>query len=319
MADDEKSAGDVGGTETPTSPTPFWNALYVLRNRVIAGFVVALPVIITFIIIKWLYEFLAKDVIGYTARTLVRIWNNTDPLPETGNEPFDKLIEASRGVWFVENVLAPVTAIFLIVGVLFMLGMIFRSRWHRFFNWMMSSVPGVGVIYKSVSNVVDSIRQSGTDTQDFQRVVLVKFPHPGIKVPAFVTSSTIDSNTGKEILCIYVPTTPLPTSGYMLMVPAEEVTEISWDLQETLQAIVSGGITVPKSVEYSIGLIDKDINRKVNPQSPAAIELNQEVAQNLEPQDSDSSTNASSQTGANRSEIQNSKNHNEGGAPKSEG
>lgn len=236
---------------------PFWESFYILRNRVLAGFVVALPVIITFMIVKWLYDFLAKDVIVYTAS-----WLGQQRF-ETGNKDVDDVMQAS---WFVEYILAPVTAIILIVGVLFMLGMVFRSRWHRFFNWFMSSVPGVGMIYKSVSNVIDSIRKSNSGTENFQRVVLVKFPHPGIKVPAFVTSSTIDTNTGKEILCIYVPTTPLPTSGYMLMVPAEEVTEISWGLQETLQAIVSGGITVPETVEYTIGVVDTEaVQKSISP------------------------------------------------------
>ena len=239
------------------APGAFWNSVYILRNRVIAGLVVALPVLITFIIVKWLYDFLAKDVIVGTAQ-----WLNRNPVA-IGNEAAD---EAINTPWFVNYILAPFVAITLIVAVLFLLGMVFRSRWHRFFNWFMSNVPGVGVIYRSVSNVVDSIRQSNSGTENFQRVVLVKFPHPGIKVPAFVTSSTTDSNTGKEILCIYVPTTPIPTSGYMLMVPAEEVTEISWDLQETLQAIVSGGITVPPSVEYTIGVLDQDrVRNQVEP------------------------------------------------------
>ena len=49
---------------------------------------------------------------------------------------------------------------------------------------------------------------------------------------------------------MYVPTTPVPTSGYMLLVPEEEVIAVNWDLEETLQAIVSGGITVPNEVSY---------------------------------------------------------------------
>ena len=55
------------------------------------------------------------------------------------------------------------------------------------------------------------------------------------------------------------------------MVPAEEVTEISWDLQETLQAIVSGGITVPESVEYTIGVVDQ--NRIQPSKSPMVVDL----------------------------------------------
>ena len=256
---------------------PFWNTFYLLRNRVLAGFVVALPVIITFIIIKWLYEFLAKDVIGYTANALIRLWRVSDEPAEkanTGVPELDAAIDITREVWFVNNVLAPVTAILLIGGVLFMLGMLFRSRWHRFFDWVMSSVPGIGVIYKSVNNVIDSVRSSSAEEKKFQRVVLIKFPHPGMKVPAFVTSSCTDANTGKEILCVYVPTTPIPTSGYMILVPIEEVTEISWELQETLQAIVSGGITVPSSVEYTIGVVNKSLmpGQQMGSPSPVAYE-----------------------------------------------
>ena len=71
-----------------------------------------------------------------------------------------------------------------------------------------------------------------------------------MRVPAFVTSSCKDIHTGKTILCVYVPTTPVPTSGYMLLVPEEDVTELNWDLNDTLQAIVSGGISVPEEVGY---------------------------------------------------------------------
>ena len=69
-------------------------------------------------------------------------------------------------------------------------------------------------------------------------------------VPAFVTSSCVDVLTRKTILCVYVPTTPLPTAGYLLMVPEEEVVDIDWDVNETLAAIISGGITVPKEIGY---------------------------------------------------------------------
>ena len=71
-----------------------------------------------------------------------------------------------------------------------------------------------------------------------------------MKVPAFVTSECQEESTGETILCVYVPTTPVPTSGYMLMVPETDVVPVNWDLQETLQAIVSGGITVPEVVRY---------------------------------------------------------------------
>ena len=116
-------------------------------------------------------------------------------------------------------------------------------------EWILSNVPGVNTIYSSVSNVVNAVSNS-QGKRNFKRVVLIEFPHAGMKAPAFVTSECTETTTGKTILCVYVPTTPVPTSGYMLMVPEEEVVALNWDLEETLQAIVSGGITVPPKVTY---------------------------------------------------------------------
>ena len=219
----------------------------VLRNRVLAGFFVALPIIVTFIIIRWLYDFIAKDIILATAGWIQHFWG--DAIDSTNLPPL------------VVNYLAPVLAIVVILSTLFMLGMFFQSRTHRLIDWILKKVPLIGMIYSSVSNAIESFRKTKTESGKFQRVVLIKFPHPGIKAPAFVTSSSVDKATGRNILCVYVPTTPLPTSGYMLMVPEEEVTDITWDLPETLQAIVSGGITVPREVEYFGERVIVDISK----------------------------------------------------------
>jgi uncharacterized membrane protein len=86
--------------------------------------------------------------------------------------------------------------------------------------------------------------------QRAQRLVLVQFPHPGMKLPAFVTARCQDCETKKNLLCVYVPTTPVPTSGFFLLVPEDEVTELNWDSEQTLQAIMSGGLTAPAEVSY---------------------------------------------------------------------
>ena len=64
------------------------------------------------------------------------------------------------------------------------------------------------------------------------------FPHPGMKVPAFVTGSCRDAETQKVILQVYVPTTPVPTSGYCLLVREKEVVELNWTPEQTLRAII---------------------------------------------------------------------------------
>ena len=71
-----------------------------------------------------------------------------------------------------------------------------------------------------------------------------------MRVPAFVTSTCRDVETRKALLCVYVPTTPVPTSGYFLLVPEDEVTELDWTPEQTLQAIISGGLTAPPVISY---------------------------------------------------------------------
>ena len=204
----------------------------VIRNRVIAGIFVVLPVFITFAVISWLYNTAHTLAIGPIASGLRHAWGKADGDPS----------------WLLSAV-SSLAAILVVLSVLYIAGMFFRSRIDRAVDWILLNVPGVNTIYSSVSNVINALSNS-QGKQNFKRVVLIEFPHPGMKAPAFVTSECKEETTGKVILCVYVPTTPVPTSGYMLMIPEEDVVELNWDLEETLQAIVSGGIKVPANVTY---------------------------------------------------------------------
>jgi uncharacterized membrane protein len=218
-------------TDPPNNHTI--GTLRLIRNRVIAGLFVVLPLFITYAVIKWLYNTLYSLALQPIAYFLRYAWK----------------LENEKPSWVLEFMLSA-AAFGLVLGVLFVAGMFFRSRLHRAVDWILLNVPGVNTVYSAVSNVFNAISSSQENQEKFKRVVLVQFPHPGMKAPAFVTGECKDVQTGKTILAVYVPTTPVPTSGYMLLVPKEDVVELNWDLEDTLQAIVSGGITIPKSVTY---------------------------------------------------------------------
>ncbi len=211
---------------------------HFIRMRLVQGLFVALPFAITFWILHWLYSTLRVVIIDPIARVLVAVISGQ----------FISVDEELPS--WVENFGAPLLAVVIVLAVLYFLGMFFQSRIHRLFDWIFLQVPVVTNIYSAVRQVFVALQDQQNSAARFKRVVLVSFPHPGTKVPAFVTSTCRDESTGKTILCVYVPTTPVPTSGYMLMVPEEDVTELEWDLNQTLQAIVSGGISVPKVVQY---------------------------------------------------------------------
>ena len=89
---------------------------------------------------------------------------------------------------------------------------------------------------------------------NFKRAVLVEFPHPGMRSLAFVTNSLQDVSTGQTILSVFVLTGVMPPAGFTLFVAENSVTNIAWTANETLQAILSGGITTPSSIHFFKGL-----------------------------------------------------------------
>ena len=72
-------------------------------------------------------------------------------------------------------------------------------------------------------------------------MVLIEFPRVGIMSIGLITSSMLDTD-GEEVLSVYVPTTPIPSSGYLVIVPASEVTRTVMSVEDAMRAVISGGI-----------------------------------------------------------------------------
>lgn len=214
-------------------------AINAIRTRVIGGLLAALPIALTFWIIYWLYSTLKQvvlDPIVWFVRFAIR--------RETAAVPV--------GFWW-EHVVSPLIAIILVVTILYFLGLFVRSRLHHMVDWVLLHVPVVTTIYKALRNVFKSLDEQVRGNQ-FKRVVLVDFPHPGSRALAFVTNTLQDATTGKTILCVCVLTGVMPPAGFTLFVPEEQVTDVDWSVNQTLQAILSGGITAPTTLHYFGGL-----------------------------------------------------------------
>jgi len=229
----------LGGRGTAAKSATGWPwaraILEIVRRQVIAGLLLALPFVITFWIVYGLYSTLEVYVIGPVAQLVVRVVAG-----QTGG--------ADLPLWFTRYV-APLLGILGVILLLYFLGAFARWRLAGLIDRLLLRVPVVKVIHHAVSKIFLSLRGEG-DLTRFKRIVLVSYPHPGMRVPGFVTSSCRDAETHQTILCVYVPTTPVPTSGYMLLIPEQEVTELDWNLEETVQAVASFGFTAPNHVRY---------------------------------------------------------------------
>ena len=84
-----------------------------------------------------------------------------------------------------------------------------------------------------------------------QRVVLIDFPRPGMKVAGFVTRVMTEQGSGREMAAVYIPTTPNPTGGYLVVVPVDELTPTDWTMDQAMAFIISGGAVAPDTLPAS--------------------------------------------------------------------
>ena len=245
--DDRVSVGAGPGQPTPPSVEPpdsvlrrTWRGI---RARIFSGLLLVLPILITFWAVYWLYSSLERYLIDPLALMLlwkIRGHENDTQLP----------------AWF-ESYVATVIAIIIALLLLYLLGFFVRSRLQRGIDWVLLRLPFVSVVYSGVRNVFQALDNQRGQQRRPQRVVMISQPGSGLKMAGFVTGTSRDEATGKSILCVYVPTAPVPTNGFLFLVPEEEVTNLNWTPEQTLQTIISGGFTAPPEIGYSPGAVPK--------------------------------------------------------------
>ncbi|HEV3162926.1 MAG TPA: DUF502 domain-containing protein [Isosphaeraceae bacterium] len=234
--DDSSLAPEPRAAERkPGEPNPVRGLITSIRTRILSGLLLALPIVITLWIIYWLYSTLQ----GLVLNPLARLINGS---------VFANRARQELPFWW-DNVVAPLTAIVLVLAFLYFLGYLVRTRLARAVDWVLLRVPLVTIVYKAVRNVFQALEDQGQGNR-FKRVVLVAFPHPGSRALAFVTKSLQDAETQKTILCVCVLTGVMPPAGFTLFVPEEDVINVDWSVNQTLQTILSGGITAPSSIRY---------------------------------------------------------------------
>ncbi len=219
----------------PDSPSTgsIRDAIRAIQNRILSGLLLALPIVLTVWIVFWIYTTLQSVVLeplsAWVSDTII---DSDTPLPR----------------WWT-LVVAPMIGFVGVLGLLYLLGYLVRSRLMRVVDWILLHVPGVTTIYQALNNLIQAL-DTQRNAAKFKRVVLVSFPHPGIRSLGVVTNTLRDAATGRTILCVCVLTGVFPPAGFTLFVPEDDVTDIDWTMNQSLQAIVSGGITAPSTIGY---------------------------------------------------------------------
>ena len=123
----------------------------------------------------------------------------------------------------------------------------------RLWERLLSRVPVARNIYAAVKQLLDAIFVSGSQT-NFRRVVLVEYPRRGVYAIAFTTGparGSVRQVPALELVNVFVPTTPNPTSGFYLLVPEEDLTVLSITVEQAFKLVMSAGLVAPEEATPS--------------------------------------------------------------------
>lgn len=206
------------------------------RNKFLAGLALALPLVITFVILQFIYSLLhgwSEPIVKWFADLANEIAGRT----VIGTED-PRFLMATRFI----GVLIPIVAL---VALGFMATNFIGAHVVTAFDRLMLRIPFVSFIYKSLKQVIDSFKSLG-GAQNFKRVAYIDYPVPGMRLIAFVTGQFTDAQSGKAMTAVFVPTAPNPMTGLLLIVDSEKVTDAPLSIEDSMKLIFSGGLLVPK-------------------------------------------------------------------------
>ena len=144
----------------------------------------------------------------------------------------------------------PGLGVILTIAVLFITGLLAANIVGRSIvgGWesLLERIPVVRSIYSAAKNFAEIVFSDSGNA--FKKVLLVEYPRKGVYTLTFQTATEIgeiQSRTGEDVICCFVPTTPNPTSGFIIIVPKRDVIELDMEVDEAAKLIMSLGVVVP--------------------------------------------------------------------------
>ena len=207
-----------------------------IQQYLLTGLISIIPIYLTYWIIKNLFLFFSGP-----GGIIVGLF-----LPDFIDQNFE-----FAGITLL-SLLQKILGFTLTIASLYFLGLIisnvFGKKLYKLFESLLEKIPFVSKVYKSIKQITASV--SGANSKAFQKVVLVEYPRKGLWTIAMVTGETLDDKDEKYYN-IFVPTTPNPTSGYLLFIKSTETKKLDLSVEEGLKIIVSGGMISPEKLNIN--------------------------------------------------------------------
>ncbi|MCB1104431.1 MAG: DUF502 domain-containing protein [Opitutaceae bacterium] len=202
--------------------------LITFRNAFITGLVLLAPLVVT----VWALRKIIEVVGGSVSPVFIYF------LPE--------FLRDRPSLGLLWDVIATVIVLLLVT----VLGYVSRHVFGKYLlsvgERIMLGIPGVSAVYNTVKQIVDTFGSQKRNI--FSKVVLIEFPRKGAWVIGFLTSKAkgeAQAKTQQDVWTVFVPTTPNPTSGFLVLVPRQDIVELDMSVGDGMKLIISGGGVVP--------------------------------------------------------------------------
>jgi uncharacterized membrane protein len=158
--------------------------------------------------------------------------------------------------WLADTRVQYVIAIIVALAVLYLIGWIATRvigiRLIGLYERIIRRIPLAESVYSATKKLVGVIQQKPDSAS---RVVLIEFPHPGLRAVGFVMRTFPDARTGEELSAVLVPTSPNPTTGYLQIVPAARLVPTDMTMDQAMSMIISGGATAPEGLSLNAPVV----------------------------------------------------------------
>ncbi len=215
------------------------------RRYLVAGILVWAPLAVTYLLLKFAVNLMDKTLRWVPERFQPGVL-------------LQQLLQTEQPVHIPGLGVILTLAVLILTGVLAanFVGRAFVGGWES----LMDRIPIVRSVYSAAKNFAEIVFSDSSHS--FKRVLLIEYPRKGIYSLAFQTSSElgeVQGRTGEDVVCCFVPTTPNPTSGFIIIVPKKDITLLDMEVDEALKMIISLGVVVPRWRKAKTGKLEFEL------------------------------------------------------------
>lgn len=199
-----------------------------MKKYFITGLVILLPLAVTIFLVAFTINLLTQPFIGLIEQFLV---------------PYDWFVKHQTAI----HIILQITLLFALFLLTVLLGFLARvvvfKSFLSFYDYILHRIPIIKTVYKATQQVMKTI--FGSSSRSFKQVVMVPFPTQGAYCIGLVSSpapSLCEKTAGTPLITVFVPTTPNPTSGFLMMYREDEVIYLDMKIEEAFKYIISCGV-----------------------------------------------------------------------------